>query len=300
VLGIPEVLDALGLSERNAPPSFVFEDGRGVRVMELGSLPLGAPVRWISARERDRVPAPLWQQRPEAFFWLAPAGDGHTLYAQVNRILDSPDETLAAFAARLADTLAHGKFDRLALDLRQNSGGSNELNRSLVRALAASPKLARPGHLFVILGPGTFSAAGMLASQLEYLTPALFVGEPGGARPSGYGDAKKFQLPNSGLTVRASSVAWRDWSVDESRPWIAPDLPAAPSSADDRAGIDPALARIVAFPAAPDLVTVVREALAAGGDSSRLWWTVYRYANDARTYADTAQVKAAGALLPKP
>jgi hypothetical protein len=140
----------------------------------------------------------------------------------------------------------------------------------------------------------------MLASQLEYLTPALFVGEPGGARPSGYGDAKKFQLPNSGLTVRASSVAWRDWSVDETRPWIAPDLPAELSSADDRAGIDPALARIVAFPKDPDLVTVVREALAAGGDSSRLWWTVYRYANDARTYADTAQVEAAGALLPKP
>src|SRR6267143_154269 len=51
------------------------------------------------------------------------------------------------------------------------------------------------GHLFVITGRLTFSAAMNLASRLEHETHATFVGEPTGSRPNHYGEAVTLTLP---------------------------------------------------------------------------------------------------------
>src|SRR5437870_9361362 len=86
------------------------------------------------------------------------------------------------------------------------------------------------GHLFVITGRLTFSAAMNLASRLEHETHATFVGEPTGSRPNHYGEAVTLTLPASGITVRVSTRYWRDSKPNDKRLWIAPEMPAPPSA----------------------------------------------------------------------
>src|SRR5947209_18810855 len=86
------------------------------------------------------------------------------------------------------------------------------------------------GHLFVITGRLTFSAAMNLASRLEHETHATFVGEPTDSRPNHYGDAVTPTLPASGSTVRVSTRHWRNPKPNDKHLWIAHEMPAPASS----------------------------------------------------------------------
>ena len=88
---------------------------------------------------------------------------------------------------------------------------------------------------------GTFSAAVMLAADLEMRTPTILVGEKTGGHPNSWGDAKRIVLPNTGLTVRVSSLFWQLTSPQDSRDAIVPHVPVEETFADWRANRDPAL-----------------------------------------------------------
>jgi hypothetical protein len=75
----------------------------------------------------------------------------------------------------------------------------------------------------------------------------VFVGEPTGARPNHYGDSRKIQLPNSGLTVRTSTLYWQYSGPKDDRPWLVPHIPTELSSEDYRLGRDPALNLILSL-----------------------------------------------------
>ena len=81
----------------------------------------------------------------------------------------------------------------------------------------------------------------MLTNMLEKYTRVLFVGEPTGARPVHYGDARKTRLKNSGLTLRVSSLHWSSQHGNDEREANNPDLPAPWTSQAFFAGRDPAL-----------------------------------------------------------
>ena len=81
----------------------------------------------------------------------------------------------------------------------------------------------------------------MLLCDLEKFTPAVFVGETSGASPNGYGDSRRVRLPNTGLTVRVSTLYWQYWDPRDDRQWIEPGIRAPLTSEDYRAGRDPAL-----------------------------------------------------------
>ena len=112
------------------------------------------------------------------------------------------------------------------------------------------PEVREPGSLFVIIGRGTFSAAMMFAIDLEKHTNAVFVGEPTGSSLNHYGDSRKVQLPNTGLTIRASTLYWQYSGPTDDRPWIEPHIRAELSSEDYLLSRDPALQTILDFPAA--------------------------------------------------
>jgi hypothetical protein len=198
-LGIPEVLEAVGLGDRpdRARLDLRTRAGRDTTVV-LGAPPAFTPFSWATwGGPYPRGPIPplsAWRERER------------TLVVRVDRIGNGPSWDFADFCAGLLRTLSELPVEKVALDLRRNSGGNGYYNRSLALALARAPALAAPGRLFVLIGPRTFSAAVMLSSLLEELTPAIFVGRPTGGSPSGYGDARRFKLPRSGLTVRASSL----------------------------------------------------------------------------------------------
>jgi hypothetical protein len=133
------------------------------------------------------------------------------------------------------------------------------------------------------------------ASDMERLSNALFVGEPTAGAPSSWGDPRKVTLPNSGLIVRISSIYWRDWTADESRPWIAPDLPVAISSGDYFAGKDPVVAEVQRFPPQTDFAAVLVNLVRAGGGGQSVLRLYYQHKTDAVWAAEGTEAAMQGA-----
>ena len=94
----------------------------------------------------------------------------------------------------------------------------------LVHGLIRCDKVNRPGHLFVLAGRRTFSAAMNGAVDVERNTNALFVGEPTGSSPNFVGEEEPFTLPYSKLRVNISTLAWQSSYPQDRRTWIAPTL----------------------------------------------------------------------------
>lgn len=247
-LVIPEILHALGIISDMEAAEFVLEDRTGVQhEVALSPVPGGSEVEWVDAREPSGD-APLYLRDIETNYWFEFIEAERTVYCQYNEVYDEGDEDISAFAVRLMDFVQSRGAERLVIDLRHNVGGDNSLNRSFLHALIRCPEVQEPGSLFVITGRGTFSAAMMFCIDLEKHTNAIFVGEPTGASLNHYGDSRKIQLPNSGLTIRVSSLYWQYSGPKDHRPWIAPHIPAPLSSQDYRLGLDPALEAILGKP----------------------------------------------------
>jgi len=254
LLAMPEVLHALRITASlEDVPLGVLIDGKDVKVVlhpfEPVRMMSGEIVRtferrdgWVDARDLSGRPDPPWLRRAGEAFHLETVGS--VLYVQINQILDDANETLVHFAQRLHDEIASTKPEKVAIDLRLDRGGNGMLLVPIVRALIQSTSIDRKGRLFVIIGPGTFSAAQMLVDSLEKNTNATFVGEPTSSKGNAYGDSRKIVLPNSGLTVRASIYYWQDWHPMDDRDATIPQI-SAPLTIDAyRANVDPALQAI--------------------------------------------------------
>ncbi len=238
-LTLAEVLYAGGVAPDPSAVALTVETRAGTTVeVDLQPLAAGAAPRWTDVL--DGAPrAPYALRRPEARFWMSEVGEGRLLYLRLREVYDEPEETIREFTTRWTARVAEGRFERLVLDLRGNLGGDSSTAAPLLHGLIASP-LNRRGSLFVLIDRGTFSAAMMLAEQLEEHTEAIFVGEATGSRPNHYGDARKIRLPGTGLTVRASTL-WHQSDPRDDRQWITPELPAPLSREDWMAGRDPAV-----------------------------------------------------------
>ena len=254
LLAMPEVLHAFGITRTRDEVPLTLMTNRGQQEVSLRAF---GPVEmmsgeiatqfnrragWIDVRDLSGKPDPAW---------LRGAGDefrferiGSLLYVQINAVVNTSEESLAQFAARLHDEIAAAKPEKVAIDLRLNRGGNNMLIPPLIRALIQSERIDRPDRLFAIIGPATFSAAQKLAGALEEYTNATFVGEPSGSKGNAFGDSRKIALPNSSMTVRASIYYWQDWHPQDKRDAIAPEM-AAPLTFDAyRDNLDPALEAI--------------------------------------------------------
>lgn len=261
LLAMPEVLEALHVTSSVDEVPLLLSTAHGEMRVTLHP---SAPVEimsgdtstlfyrrpgWIDARDLYRGPDPLWLREINVPFHFEHAGD--MLYVQINSVANSKDETLAHFAQRIHDEIAATKPNKVALDLRQNRGGNNTLIVPLIRSIIQSESIDRPGHLFGIIGPATFSAAQNLADTLEKYTNILFVGEPTGSKGNAYGDSRKIILPNSGITVRAAIYYWQDWLPTDKRDAITPQMPAALTFEAYSQKLDPALEAIVRYKEQP-------------------------------------------------
>jgi hypothetical protein len=257
-LVVPEVLHARGVTANPAAAAFEVETAAGKKMtLALGAVPLGGTVEWADARDTAK-PLPLYLRDPESNYWFEYLADDRIVYMQYNEVYDREDESLDAFTDRLISFIDANPVEALVLDIRGNPGGNNARNRPLLRGLIGCAELAEPGRLFVIAGRGTFSAAMMLAVDLEKLTNTIFVGEPTGASPNGYGDSRKIRLPHSGLTIRASTLHWQYSDPRDDRPSIEPHVPARLTAADYRANRDPALEAVRTMVAGPPQAPVLR------------------------------------------
>jgi len=198
---------------------------------------------WIA----DASAADFQKDNGKAWWWRWEPDSG-ILYVQYNKVADTADETLAAFAGELSQAIAKYPVDKLVIDMRNNNGGDTYLNRPLLGAVAAS-KVNRPGHLYVIVGRRTFSAAMNAVSDFGRFTDAIFVGEPTGGKANAPGDENPFSLPYSGILVNLSDRYWQGGWPDDFADFRAPDIAVPNTFADYAAGRDAAMQAIGATPA---------------------------------------------------
>jgi hypothetical protein len=257
LLVMPEVLHALGLTADLEHVRFIVEkDGKETTVdlKPIGPAELLPPdtdttwinnAGWVDARGNASA-TPLWLRDPTNKFWFEYLPDSKTVYVQFNQVGNKENETVQAFANRLSGFVEANPVDRLVLDLRLNRGGNGAFNRPLLLAIIRSTRIDQPGRLFTIIGRSTWSAAQFMVNELEKYTNAIFVGEPTGGKVNSYGDSRKITLPNSGITVRVSTLWWQEDERDR-RQWTEPQVPAELTFADYATNTDPAMKAILSY-----------------------------------------------------
>ncbi|MGH7652406.1 MAG: hypothetical protein ACREMS_11275 [Gemmatimonadaceae bacterium] len=247
---MPEILQAAGIApDINRIPLIVEQDGkrRTVTLSPAGLYPImtGDIDRswmkrqgWVDAR--DKAPTPLWLSDPTNMYWFKYLPDTRTLYTQINTIQQKPTDSLRAFMARAIAAADSAGAQKFVVDLRLNGGGDGTLNNFIMLPLIKS-KYDTPGHLYVLTGRRTFSAAQMLVTELMKYTTSIFVGEPTASHGNHFGDSYRIVMPNSKVTVRVSTLWHQYLDSRDKRMMIEPDIAAPLTFADYAAGRDPVL-----------------------------------------------------------
>lgn len=257
-LALPEVLHATGVTARlDAPVKLLLEkDGRtfaqDFSPMDIAAFPgsyglYEAGDGWLDARKEGELP--LWRSQLDRIYFYEYLPEHKTVYVRHSQIQDE-EEAIPEFFARVFDFIEANEVERLILDVRLNGGGNNYKNKAIIQQILRSERINQPGHLFVILGRRTFSAAQNLVNELHNYTEAIFVGEPTSENINFYGDNRRVDLPNSKLPVFLSFAWWQDKPQWENQEWLAPHLAVEMSFADYRDNRDPALETVLAYDAA--------------------------------------------------
>jgi len=242
-----EVLDGLGITDGAESAQFTLERTGGVRSdVTLSAIP--------AARYGTRFADPMFGHYPSALpaaakplylsgakhpLWARTLAGGKVVYVGFNSVR-RPTQSVLAKIERLARKPG---VRRVIVDVRLNGGGDNTTYGPLT-SLFRSPKVNRPGRLYLLVGRATFSAAGNFSAEIDRDTRAVIVGEPTGGGVETYGDTFPVHLPTLGWTVRvAARYHERKNGRDDQRLAVAPDVPVALTSAQYFAGRDPVLAR---------------------------------------------------------
>jgi hypothetical protein len=183
---------------------------------------------------RRAAPIETWRPAGSANFVHR---EGRALVVAYDNMSGGVGPTVA-FLREAFSAMDEAAVEQVVLDLRRNGGGNNFLGEGLRKHLERS-RFNRPGGLYVLIGPQTFSAAQNLTTRLERETYAVFVGEPSGGAPNHYGDAARFG--GDGFKAGVSTLPWFDSYPADKRDWVMPDLLIPATMADWKAGRDPAM-----------------------------------------------------------
>jgi hypothetical protein len=181
---------------------------------------------------------PLYLQRLAEPWWTEFLPAVQTVYFSFTAY--PPDAEFRERTAALARLLDESHARRMVIDLRRNQGGDlDRFRRLMLPIIKARPAINRKGGLFVITGPGTFSAAAINALDLRNEVNAILVGTPTGMRPNHYGESAELRLPNSGCRISYSTQYHRFGADADSM--VVPDQPIEPTWEEFRTGRDPVM-----------------------------------------------------------
>lgn len=237
---IPGILHGLGiLSGADDTQLLVEAVTPGGRTVRATLRPSAEARQGRAPMQRPRLRQEAWAAEAATPNYVRQLPDEQAIYVACNT-LDMELDAAMQFTRAVFAAMDSNEPERLILDLRRNGGGNNSFGEALRRGIARS-RFNRPGGLYVLTGPTTFSAAQNLANRLERETFALFVGEPGSGRPNHYGDPTPFDGQASGLRSIVSTLPWFDSAPMDERAWIFPDIPTPDLFTDFAAGRDAAL-----------------------------------------------------------
>jgi hypothetical protein len=228
------VLHGLGIlpSREIAHYTVRLDDGRQ-EVLQISSVPGAAASDsgWLQAVSKP----PLWLQKPNEGFWCTYLDEFRTGYCAFRSY-----KKLKQTSAALKGLIASKHPENLVIDLRLNTGGDFTLGlKYVVKPIQEAASVNRPGHLFVLIGAKTFSAAMSNAVHFRERTHALLVGEPIGEKPNSYQEARDMTLPNSHWDVRYSIKFYRFGSSAENL--VRADQEVRQTWEDYREGRDPVM-----------------------------------------------------------
>lgn len=232
------VLHGLGIAAERVKVRYLLltEEGKQVSVeLAATSGVLGSEAGWIQAAAG---PA-LYLQHGEDGFWCTYLEDKHTGYCNFRSY-----KNLKTTSRALKDLMTQQHPENLVIDLRLNDGGDWTLGlKYVVNLIRHVGEINRKGHLFVLIGPRTFSAAMASACHFRAKTKAILVGQPIGEKPNSYQEARDIVLPNSRWVARYSVKFYRFAGSGENL--IRPDKEIADTWDDYRMGRDPVLAWVL-------------------------------------------------------
>ena len=233
------VLHGLGIISNRRTARYTLADDSGQEfTIEVHAV---SPLEQITPVRPFKDP-PLFRQRPEESFWYTYLPESKTVYCNFRRYND-----LGKYASGLLRLVNEQHPDKLVIDLRQNGGGDYTQGlKHLINPIRDLPAINKKGHLFVIIGPLTFSAAMSNAAQFRSETAAILVGQTIGEKPNSYQEPREMTLPNSRWTVRYSTRYYK--FVESGENLVRPDQEIIPTWEDYKAGRDPALEWILKQP----------------------------------------------------
>jgi hypothetical protein len=201
----------------------------GGQPFTLTVAPWDPRVKQVSVFDGPGVPLALYRKQPGSYYWYEYVKEFKALYVQYDRCQSDPKLAIKDFARDIFDFADSHMVERIVIDLRFNGGGSSIVLYPILAGLRSRPSLA--SHLYVLIGPGTFSSAEDNAVELRHEFGAVLVGEPAGGKVNSYGEVRSFTLPNSGLHVQYSTRFFK-LSTDGD-PWmLEPDI-RVPRTLDD-------------------------------------------------------------------
>jgi Peptidase family S41 len=235
-LTVPEVLHGLGLISDRANVPFALELTTGERAtITLSPARFGGLSTWRMASGEK---PPLYLQRLAEAWWTEFLPGAQTIYFSFTGY--PPDAEFRDRTAALARLLDESHARRLVIDLRRNQGGDlDQFRRIMLPIIKARAAINRKGGLFVITGPGTFSAATVNALDLRNEANAIITGAPTGMRPTHYGEHGEFRLPNSGFRISYSREYHRFGAETDSA--VMPDQTIEPTWTEFSQGRDPVM-----------------------------------------------------------
>ena len=238
-LANPGFLRAAGLAQADAIAHYTFEpDGAaGGRTIDVDLRARTTENRFAYAQPKE---PPLWlKHRWDSAYWFEYLPESKTLFLQYNRCADDPKKPFAQLAEELFAVVDREKPEKLVVDLRHNSGGNSAVIAPLYAGFGSRRDLRSRGHLFVAIGPRTFSSGMMNAAELRDGWGAILVGEPTGGKPHTYGEVRILELPNSKIRVGYCTKLFARSKKDT--PSLEPDVAAPLAFEDWRTGRDPVL-----------------------------------------------------------
>jgi hypothetical protein len=242
-LASPQVLHALGASEDADRVELTFAlDGAEVRREFAG---LEAPTAFTPLNAVRRAPRPFTALRPGETCGFSLDTEHGLGFFRLDASSDQAGRpTLAATVEEFFRAVDEAEIARVVIDVRMNSGGSNERNAPLVEAVFRRQRLTERGGLFVLVGRRTFSAGVALVAELVRVAQPILVGEPSRGDPRITVNREQLRLPRSGY--------WLDYSERYERseypdPELRIEIAAPPTFADFERGVDSAWEAVLAF-----------------------------------------------------
>jgi hypothetical protein len=231
------VLHGLGITpdRKSARYTLVADDGKQLMVDFKALAPDQEP-KWVYVAPQTPLSEQPVNGSAACTYLRAP----RTLYCNIRKI-----RNLAAPSKEMFDILKHEHPKKVVIDLRQNEGGDFNVGlKYLIEPLRKEKDINQRGHLFVLIGANTFSAAMSNAAQFRTMTHATLVGQPIGERPNSYQEPRQFTLPNSQLVVHYSTRYYK--FTDGPSNVVAPDKEITPTWEDFKNGHDPVLEWVLA------------------------------------------------------